>query len=118
MQAHVLGLNSETLEEFRQNFDMAIRSLVNNLTERDLETGTVTAKIKITIKKELGGQALPATMMKIEPDVGIKIGASGKVKCGEQNGIYLKYDGDGMPIVGDHQMSIDEYIMEREGRSA
>lgn len=118
MEAHVLGLKSETLEEFRQNLDMAIRSLVNNLIERDLETGTVTAKIKVTVAREIGAQSTPATMLKIEPDVGMKIGASGKVKCGEQNGIFLKYDDKGMPIISDHQVTIDEYIAGHMDQSA
>ena len=113
MRAHVLGLESEVLEEFRQNLDMSIRALVNNLTERQLETGTVSARIKITIRQEKNEQAMPSTVMKIEPDVGIRIGASGKMKCGETNGIYLKYDEDGMPIIGDHQINIDEYIRDR-----
>lgn len=113
MKAHVLGLESEVLEEFRQNLDMSIRALVNNLTERQLETGTVSARIKITIRQEMNGQAMPSAVMKIEPDVGIRIGASGKMKCGEKNGIYLKYDEGGMPVIGDHQINIDEYIRDR-----
>ena len=75
MNAHVLGLYSETLEEFRGSLDGAIRTLVNNLIERNLDSGTVSAKIKVSVNYSISGDARPATMIKIEPDIGMKIGA-------------------------------------------
>ena len=113
MNAHVLGLYSETLEKFRGSLDGAIRTLVNNLIERNLDSGTVSAKIKVSVNYSISGDARPATKIKIEPDIGMKIGASGKLKCQEQKDIYLKYDDEGMPIIGDRQISIDEYINNR-----
>ena len=110
MEAHVLGLESETLEEFRSSLNMAIRSLVNNLVERGLQEGTVNARIKISMSEEPGRYGDTEKIMKIEPDVGIKVSASAKIKCGEHSGIRLAYNDDGQPIIGDNQISIDEYI--------
>ena len=113
MNAQVLSLNSEVLEEFRINLDGAIRVLAANLTEKDLATGTVTAKLEIDIRNAADNM-LEMKMMEIEPDISIKIGAKGKMKCSNQSGIFLKYDEDGLPIIGESQMTIDEFIRERE----
>ena len=50
MKPQTLGMHCEPLADFREKLDQAIRTLMINLTERDLENGTVTAKIKITRK--------------------------------------------------------------------
>ena len=112
MSAQVLGLHSEPMKDFRENLDEALRMLVTNMTERDLGTGTITAKIKVTIEHSDYG----FTQMKIEPDISIKIGAKAQKKCGIQQGIFLKYDQDGMPVVAGNQISLDDYIRNRDGR--
>ena len=108
-----LSLDCEALDEFRAALDSTIRKTVESLIERDLIAGTVTAKIKITIEKEEGRNGEPIHMMKIEPETSAKIGATGKLKCGEQNGIFLKYTEDGKPIIGEKQLEIDEFIREQ-----
>ena len=110
MDPQILNLECEALEEFRETMSALMQTLIRNLTERDLENGILTAKIRITRHITEGSNGQPVTMMKIEPDIGLKIGASGKVKCKEQNGIYLRFDGDGKAIVSTKQISLDEYI--------
>lgn len=109
MKPHVMGLYAEPLTDFRRDMDEMIRLLMVNLTERGLETGTLTAKIKITLRTPQPGESR-YTMMKIEPDIGIKIGAKGSKKCEVQDGILVQYDAKGMPVIAGNQISMDEYI--------
>lgn len=115
MKPEELSLYAEALAEFRENLDAMIRMLVLNLTEKDLETGTISAKIKVNLKKETDSIGQQVYVMGIEPEVGIKIGASGKAKMKEKNGIFLRYRQDGTPIIGGKQMEIEAYIREMEG---
>lgn len=109
MAPHVFGLYGEELAKFREGLDGTIRALVFNMTERDLEEGSISAKIKVTIKKaDSGGKLI--TWMKIEPAVGMKISASAKVKLETENGLVLEYDSEGRPVVGNHQIEVSEYI--------
>lgn len=109
MAPHVFGLYGEELAKFREALDGTIRALAVNMTERGMAEGSVSAKIKITIQKgDSGGKLI--TRMKIEPAVGMKIGASEKVKIGTENGIVLEYDSEGRPVVGNHQIEVSEYI--------
>lgn len=114
MTPHVFGLYGEELKEFRDSLDEAIRQLVVTMTKKDMEEGTVSAKVKIHIGHTVGADGEVVTVMKIEPSVGMKIGTGGNTKLHEENGIFLQFDGEGMPVVGNHQMEIDDYIREAE----
>lgn len=118
MKPQTLGLHCEPLADFREKLDQAIRTLMINLTERDLENGTVTAKIKITRKTAVDVAGIVSTKISMEPTVGIKIGASGQVRCNLANGLILAYGEDGEPVVGESQVTIDEYMRSRENRTA
>ena len=118
MEPQTLGLNCEPLSDFRVKLDEAIRMLMGSLTERDLENGTVTAKIKITRKTAVDVAGIVSTKISMEPTVGIKIGASGQVRCNLANGLILAYGEDGEPVVGESQVTIDEYMRSRENRTA
>lgn len=113
MAPHVFGLYGEELAKFREGLDETIRALIVNMTERDMREGSVSAKIKVTIEKTVSG-GKPITRMKIEPAVGMKIGASANVKLGTEDGIVLEYDSEGRPVVGDHQIEVSEYIRQLE----
>ena len=115
MKPHAMGLHSEMLQDFRDNLDEMLRMLVLNMTDRDLMEGVLTAKIKIVMNKpEYGG----FTEMKIEPDISLKIGAKGTKKCETQQGIYLRYDQDGTPVIAGSQITLDEYIRSRNDGAA
>lgn len=110
MDPHVFGLYGDEMKEFRMALDETIRQIVVTLTEKNLEEGTVSAKVKIHIDHKQGADGELVKMMKIEPAVSMKIGASGKYALQEENGIFLQFNDNGMPVVGDHQMEIEEYI--------
>ena len=111
MLPQTLGLNSEPLREFRDDLDELIRTLVTNMTERNMGDGTITARIKVTMEQEDG---LRYTQMKIEPDISLKIGAKGAKKCQAQEGIFLRYDAEGVPVIAGNQIGMDEYIRRRD----
>ena len=75
MKPQELGLNCEALDEFRQSVDTALKILIDRMTEKDMETGTVTAKIKISVHTEMQDNGNQVRIVKMEPDVGLKIGA-------------------------------------------
>lgn len=115
MDAQELGLGCEALDDFRNSLDQIIRLVVDNLTERDLENGVVSAKIKITRQTQIDPAGRPVTALKLEPSVNMKIGAGGGVKCAAPGGIFMAYTRDGRPIISTKQVSLDEYIREVDG---
>lgn len=107
------GLNCEPLHEFRVNMDAILKALINSLVERDLTTGEVSAKVKVTVKPRPEPDGTVLHMLTIEPDLKMKIGAKGAVKCDPQSNIFMKYDRDEKIIIGEKQMDIDEFIRNR-----
>ena len=110
MNPHVFGLYGDEMKEFRMALDETIRQIAVTMTEKDMEDGVVNAKIKIHIGRTQGADGEVVTVMKIEPSVGMRIGTSGKYALKEENGIFLQFNDNGTPVVGDHQMEIGEYI--------
>ena len=111
MSPQVMGLYSEPMDEFRQSLDDLMKLLLVQLTERGLETGTLTAKIKVTLDRKTSGGP---TMMQIEPDVSLKIGAKGGKKCRTQSGIFLFYNDEGEPIITGNQIGMMEYLQKQD----
>lgn len=114
MKAEGLSLGCEALEEFRKDFDYMLKSIVKEMTIRDLKDGTISAKIKVTMETGIDITGQVNNMLSIEPDVSMKIGSSGKLKGRKQNGLFLQYTKDGAPVIGESQVSIDEYIRKAE----
>ena len=114
MKAEGLSLGCEALEEFRKDFDYMLKSIVKELTVRGLEDGTVSAKIKVSLKTGVDITGQVNTMMELEPDVSMKIGSSGKLKGRKQCGLCLQFTEEGLPVIGESQVSIDEYIRKAE----
>ena len=118
MKPQELTLDCEAMSAFRESLNLMIRKTVDNLVARDLAVGTVTAKVKISLEKHADQYGQDCYLLKIEPETSTKIGASGKVKCKTKNGIFLKYAGDGTPVIGERQMEVDEFIRGKAEESA
>ena len=118
MEAQTLGLYCDQLDDFRAKLDETIRGLMLNLTERDLEDGTVTAKIKVVRRIVVDEANVARTMIRMEPTVGFKIVASGQAKCDTANGLLLAYGENGEPVIGENQITIEEYMRSQEDRTA
>ena len=111
MKPQELGLESEIFDEFRTVLSSAIRNTVRELIERDLAIGTVSTKIRIELKREIDNDGVVTLMPEISSDIGSKIGASGKMKLGDQKGLILKTGKNGELIIGTNQISIDEMLV-------
>ena len=117
-KAQRLGLYCEPLDDFRSKLDQLIQMLMLNLTERDLKEGTVTGKIKIVREITQNRFGMAETRIKLDPSINLKIGASGSAKCTMSNNLMLVYTDDGEPVIGESQISIDEYIRKTDERGA
>ena len=110
MKAEELNLNSEALEDFKTNFDMALALLVREIRLKGLPGGQISAKIKIKIEEvtDINGQI--CRMMALEPDISLKLGTQGKIECRKRNGLFVKLNENGVPVVGSCQVDIDELL--------
>ncbi len=118
MQAQELNLECEIFDEFREKADAAINTVVNQLIEKGLMSGSVSMKIDIQMRKDADADSAEIVYMpEFEPKVNVKIGASGSVKCAKKGGIILKQAPCGKNIVGNNQISIDE-LMDRAEEGA
>lgn len=84
MKPQELKLECEVFDEFRVNLDAAIRMAIKSMTAKELRSGNVTAKIDIELKKEATEDGEIFCIPRFEPDINIKIGAKGNLKCKEK----------------------------------
>lgn len=111
MKPQSLDLESEVFDEFRANLDAAIRMTVAQLVQKDLTAGTINTKIDIAIKKEADEETGEIIYIPtIEPDVKIKFGAKGGLKCKRATGFLMKQKQDGTFLIGSKQIEIDELM--------
>lgn len=119
MEPGTLDLNSEVLKTFRNMFDISLRSALINMEEKNLQTGTITGKIKIELERDVNRETGEmVTRIKLKPDVSMKLGINTKTDCEEIKGLCLEFDRNGEPIVGENQITMDEYMRSRENRTA
>lgn len=114
MKAQELNLESEVLDEFREQFSETLALVVRELKLRRLYQGSITAKLDIRLEEHHTADGEIVRTMSIKPDLSMKLGAKAKVECKEKNGMYLQLDEDGKPIIGSCQVDIDE-LLARDG---
>ena len=114
MKPQILDLDSEVLAEFKRSMNYAIKTVIDQLTAKGLTAGEVTGKIKIRVDMHTDKETGEIYYMpEIEPDVNLKIGASGKMDCNKQAGMILRKSPCGTPVVSSNQITITE-LMEAE----
>lgn len=119
MRPETLNLGSEALKSFRDLFDISLRHALINMEEKDLQTGTITGKVKILIDRDVNRETGEmVTFISLKPDVNVKLGINAKAECEEVKGLHLAFDGNGDPIVSKNQISMDEYIRNTDERGA
>lgn len=115
MKPQILNLDSEVLDEFRTYFNAAISSLIRDMVEKDLTAGEVSGKIKIEIRKKVDKETGEIFLMpKITPDVHMKVGEKGKIKCATMEGFIMRTTPGGRTVVASNQITIDD-LMEADG---
>ena len=112
MKPHVLNMNSEALTDFRQKMDQCMALLICRMQEKKLMEGTVTGKVKVTMKQVPDDMGEYHTMMELEPEVSLNMSAKGKVECEKQNGLFVLMDEDGKPVIGSCQVEIEDLLEE------
>lgn len=115
MKPQALNLESEIFDDFREKLDRAITVAMRNMVSKGIMTGSVTGKIKIELDTEIMEDGEMIYKPKIEPVIDIKIGAKGKIECGQQAGFLMKPDGGGGFVIGTDQISMDELMDESRG---
>ena len=115
MKPQELSLQCEALEDFVFNLDAALKITTKALMRKKMTGGTVNAKIDIEIHEITNADGEVFNIMSIKPAVNMKIGSKDKLDLQEVNGMYIKQDDEGTPIVGSSQISIDELINEKKG---
>ena len=107
-----LCINSEQLKSFRDLFDISMRNMLMNMEEKDLQSGTITGKIKITMERIVDRETgeMVTTMIELKPDVSVKLGINGKAECETVRGLHFAIDRNGDPVVSENQISMDELI--------
>lgn len=106
-----LSIDSEQLESFRNLFDISLRHMMVNMKEKELESGTITGKIKIKMERIVNRKTGEIqTMISLKPDVSVKLGINGKAECEEIRGLHLAFDRNGDPIVSENQITMDELM--------
>lgn len=118
MTPQELNLDCEALAEFREGLNMGLRAVALKIMKRGLQSGTVSAKVEITIHEVTTSDGEIVRMIALEPKVDMKIGSKAKFDLSKQDGMLIKTDGDGNPIIGTSQISIDDLIRERERAGA
>jgi len=110
MKPQTLTIESEVLEDFRTNFNGTLAVLLREMRSRRLREGTITAKIDIEIDEhaDVNGEIL--RMVNIVPEINMKMGAKAKVECKKKNGLFMQMNEEGVPVVGNCQMDIDELL--------
>ena len=114
MKPQELSLQCEALEEFVMNLDEALKITAKAMMRKKMQCGTVNAKIDIVIQEVTNTDGEVFKILSIKPGVSMKIGSKEKMELAERNGLYVKQDENGVPIVGSSQVSIDELISSQE----
>lgn len=117
MKPQRLNLESEALEEFRKRLNAGLEIVTSQLIRKKLYKGTVSAKIGITISERADDKTGEIYYeIELEPNVSMKIGASGSLKCGKTAAI-MKQDAEGRPIIASEQIGMDELMEEERERA-
>ena len=114
MKPQELKLDCEVFDEFRVNLDAAIKTAIKTLIAKDLGAASVTAKIDIELRREENEDGEIFYMPRFEPDINIKVGAKGNLKCKEKSGMVMKAGDKGL-YIADNQISFDDLIAGEEG---
>ena len=110
MKPQTLTIDSEVLEDFRGNFNTTMAVLLREMRSRRLREGTITAKLDIEIEEHADANGEIIRLVNIVPEINMKMGAKAKVECKKRNGLFMQMNDEGVPVVGNCQMDIDELL--------
>ncbi len=115
MRPQTLSLDCEALEEFRLKLDAALRVIVPRMIEKRNASGTVSAKVDITVNEIKTTDGVIQRFMAMEPAVEIRMTSRAKAECDIVNNLALRIDDDTNEVrIASGQISIEELMNEGE----
>ena len=114
MKPQTLTIDSEVLEDFRENFNTTMAVLLREMRNRRLREGTITAKLDIQIEESADVNGEVIRLVNIVPEINMKMGAKAKVECAKKSGLFMQVNDEGVPVVGSCQMDIDELLAKED----
>lgn len=110
MKPQELTISGELFEEFRNNFDMAMKILVNRMITTRIGKGTVNAKITINMKEFVDDNGEVVRMPEMDFGIGMGMSEKDSMKGKLHRGLILKRGASGRLLVGTDQISMDELM--------
>ena len=114
MKPQELTINGDLFEEFRNNFDMAMKILINRMITTRIGKGTVTAKITINMKEFIDDNGELVRMPEMDFGIGMGMSEKDSMKGNLHRGLILKRRAGGGLLIGTDQVTMDELMEEVE----
>lgn len=115
MKPQELTINGELFDEFRNNFDVAMKILINRMISTRIGKGSVNAKITINMKEFVNDQGELVRMPEMDFGIGMGMSEKDSMKGNLQRGLILKRRTTGGLLIGTDQISMDELMGGEEG---
>lgn len=114
MKPQELTIGGELFNEFRNNFDIGMRILINRMISTRISKGTVSAKVSIELKECVNDAGEIVRMPEINYSIGMGMSEKDSMKGNMQRGLIMKNNGNGKLLIGSSQIDIDELIKDEE----
>lgn len=114
MKPQELTINGELFEEFRNNFDTAMKILINRMITTRIGKGTVNAKISINMKEFVDENGEIVRMPEMDFGIGMGMSEKDSMKGNLHRGLIMKRSAGGRLLVGTDQISMDELLGVKE----
>lgn len=110
MKPQELTIEGELFEDFRNNFDVAMKLLINRMIKTRISKGTVTSRITINMKEliEDGGEVV--RMPEIDFGISMSMSEKDSMKGNMRRGLILRQGPSYELLVGTDQISMDELM--------
>lgn len=118
MEPQEIGINHSALAEFRTYLDGALQVVSKAMMKKGIQNGSVAAKINFKMYESRNQDGEILKVMCIEPDVKMKIDSKDQFKCEKIGNLFGTIDKDGNVIMGDNQISIEEYMEKKNQETA
>ena len=110
MKPQELTIDGELFDEFRSNFDVAMKILINRMITTRIDKGAVNAKITIKMKEIINENGEVVRMPEIDFGIGMGMSEKDSMKGNMRRGLILKRCTNGGLLVGTDQISMDELM--------
>ena len=105
-----LNLDCEALATFKRCMNIYLKDMIRKMYAKGMTEGTLTGKVKIILEQGADENGEIINMLTIKPDVKAKISMENKAEMEKQEGIFMKFDENGHPIVANQQINMEDYM--------